>query len=1116
MRKILIVAGLMLIILAASGSAQETVFGKNKVQYRQFNWEYIQTEHFDIYFYDNAYDLATFSAKELEHAYSIVTGQLKYYVGRRIPVFVYNSQNDFLQTNIIWNALSEGTQGFTEVFKNRMVVHFMGSYEEFRHLLHHELTHAVIYDLLYGQFFKSLLSRRQLFAQPLWFAEGFAEYSSNGGWTMDADMMVRDATVNSYLRPPGQMGFLAYSEGYAMVKYLVDTYGIDKISEILHRGKNLTTMDKALQSTIGMKSEQLYEKFSMEMKKRYWPDISTREEPGDIAKQLTNHEKDGSNYNEKPVFSPTGQQIAMFSNRSGYAEIYLISAIDGRVLARLVKGERSSDLESLHWYTSGMSFSPDGHDLVFVAKSGGEDALNFLHLEDKDIYLRKKFGLKSIISPAWSPVGDKVAFTALAGPQRNLYVYSLSTDSLKQLTADLYDDVDVSWFPDGKRIVFASDRPHPDNPDNTDTGQFVYGNYNLHMMDVTTGEVTPLLVGPGSNTEPSVSPEGDRVAFVSSRNGINNIYIYYIDSARVLPVTDIITEAKSPTWSPDGDMIAFSTFLKGGYDIYLLKDLKPQGTNGVLTPTDFVLGKYDTKYDWARLETGHEIDTGAASDSIMSANLPRCDPDFPMIGSGARSLWNEPEYPQKETTPPSAEADTAAADTQAVAQQTVEPASDTGAAKDTTAAKPATGGDDERYVYNAPVDSETVFAEEGDLNEEGGGAPYRRQAVDSLANDTLLDNKLPNGKYKIRPYKTKFTPDVIAGGLQYDSFFGFRGQSVFAFSDYLGNHHIIISTDLVNTIDQSNVQFFYFYNKLRVDFGIGLFHTKNYYINATDNLFSDRFYGILGNISWPRSKFTRFELNGGTFFIDRKFYDDPSLLTNNRNVRVSLGTLSWIHDTVLWGITGPLSGRRFRLAVEGAAPVFGDKSANYMAYEFDYRQYFRIGRSFSLAWRGSGGYSDGGSPKTYYLGGSTNKIGTISVGNDVYEVKNLYFSSVVTPLRGYDYYELAGTRYAVSNLEFRFPFIDYFQMHFPLKLGLGYITGSVFLDIGAAWDKNDGFKGATSKGPGARLLGIKSGFGFGTQANLGFLILRYDLAWRTDYHSVAPHTKSYFSLGATF
>ncbi|MBI5267903.1 MAG: biopolymer transporter Tol, partial [candidate division Zixibacteria bacterium] len=199
MKRTTVVILALMAILVSTGSSQERYFGKNKVQYKKFDWNYIQTRHFDIYFYENAYETARFAVAVMEDAYAEVTRELDYKIQRRIPVFVYNSQNDFQQTNITTELLPEGVGGFTEAFKNRIVLPFTGSYEDFRHVLHHELTHAVVYDMLFGNSFASLLSRQRLFNLPLWFAEGYAEYSSRHGWDYWSDMFVRDATINEYL-----------------------------------------------------------------------------------------------------------------------------------------------------------------------------------------------------------------------------------------------------------------------------------------------------------------------------------------------------------------------------------------------------------------------------------------------------------------------------------------------------------------------------------------------------------------------------------------------------------------------------------------------------------------------------------------------------------------------------------------------------------------------------------------------------------------------------------------------------------------------------------------------------------------------------------------------------
>ncbi|MFQ6009065.1 MAG: hypothetical protein ACE5K8_08970, partial [Candidatus Zixiibacteriota bacterium] len=132
MKKIFTAALLFLTIVYASSDAQETYFGKNKVRYKDFDWSYIQTRHFDIHFYDDSYSNAKFAATVMESAYVEISQELNYLIQKRIPVFIYNSHNDFQQTNIISSLIPEGVGGFTEAFKNRIVVPFMGSYEDFR------------------------------------------------------------------------------------------------------------------------------------------------------------------------------------------------------------------------------------------------------------------------------------------------------------------------------------------------------------------------------------------------------------------------------------------------------------------------------------------------------------------------------------------------------------------------------------------------------------------------------------------------------------------------------------------------------------------------------------------------------------------------------------------------------------------------------------------------------------------------------------------------------------------------------------------------------------------------------------------------------------------------
>lgn len=1016
----LIVFSLALFLLSGQAGAQEPYFGKNKVQYEYFDWYLIQSENFDVYYYRGEYVLAKFAADVLQDAYLKVRRELRYDLSKRIPVIVYNSPNDFQQTNVIPNLIDEGVGGFTEAFKTRIVVPFTGSYEDFRHVLHHELTHAVTYDMLYGNTFGSMFSRQYLFQLPLWFAEGYAEYSSRGGWDIQADMVIRDAAINGYLTPlEFAGGYLVYKEGQSAIGYIVEKYGEEKLAEILNKGKSQLSMDKALKSAIGLDQKAFSEEWMKAQRKKYWPEIALRKEAKDFAKQLTHHPKDGSYINEKPAFSPTGDRLAIFSDRSDYTEIYIVSAIDGKVIKRLVKGERSGDLESLHSYVSGLSWSPDGKNVAFVSKSKGNDALQLVRVKDRKVYKKIRFQLDAMRSPSWSPDGQRIAFVGVKEGKADIYLCNINDQKLVKLTDDFYGDEDPCFSPDGRFLAFSSDRPLT-SP--ADSSGYQYGHYNLYLLELESQKITAFTSGEGSATSPTWSPDGRKICFVSDRNGIYNLYLADMDSSVVFPITNVLSGCFSPTWSSDGDKIAFSAFQKGGWDIFVIKEIEPAVEEDSLAKTPYLLA------------------------------LER--------------------------------------DTVSVAVDTSEEEPD------------ESSRDFSSYVFKAGKNELDSLAE--------------LEQAEILEKKDTISYRLPNGEYKERRYKLKFTPDLVSGALSYDTFFGFQGQSLIAITDMLGNHSFILATDVVNTIDQSNFQVFYLYRARRLNLGAGIFHTKYYYVDDLDRLFSDRMYGAVAYLSFPFSRFTRLDLDLSQLSVDRRYFDlHPETQTyDDRSVKTLQASLSWINDTVLWGHTGPINGTRSLFSYE-YAPYITPRSVSYGAARMDFRRYFHFKKRYNFVFRLTGGFSHGEDKKRFYLGGQSNWIGPSLGSEDIYGINELYFGNIITPLRGYRYFELGGTRFFLTNIELRYPFVEHLIMRFPLPITLHYVNGALFYDMGAAWDENDKFKGGTSEG-GTRLKDIKAGFGFGARVNLGFFVLRYDLGWATDFDWVSAKPRHYVSMGAEF
>ena len=556
-------------LLLASQSARGYVFGKNKVQYKGFDWKVLETPHFEIYFYQGEEELAKFARQVAEDSYSMLSEDLSHTLSEKVPILIYNSHNDFEQTNVILELIEESVGGFTEIYKNRVVVPYVGSYEDFRHVITHELVHAFQFDLLYGAGIGSVISRQHLYSVPLWFVEGMAEFFSLG-WDSEADMIMRDAVFSDNLKSLSELGtlggsYLVYKGGQSAVKFIADRYGRKKIGEILHQVKYRKGLEGAIRASLGMDSEELSKVWTKKLRREYWPVYADKGEASDFGRKLTDRKRDGGYFNVNPSLSPSGDRIAFLADRGGYVDIYLISSIDGRMISRLVRGERSSGFESLHLLRGGTTWSPDGKRIAFAAKAGAKDRLYIFDVEKGKVVDSYQFDLDGVFSPSWSPDGELIAFVGLKDGESDLYLVGLPDPHPVRLTDDIYDERDPSWSPDGELIAFSSDRPSPED------SVWNYGSYAIFTLERESGEINRVTHRSSNTFSPTWSPEGNRIAFVSDMDGALNLFVFDRSENTLIQLTDLVGGVFSPCWSKDGERLAFSAYEKGGWDIYVAK-----------------------------------------------------------------------------------------------------------------------------------------------------------------------------------------------------------------------------------------------------------------------------------------------------------------------------------------------------------------------------------------------------------------------------------------------------------------------------------------------------------------------------------------------------------------
>ena len=452
---ILFVALLFLLSAVSQMHAQTYWFGKNKIQYKDFKWRVLKTPHFDVHFTEGYKDLAGRTAVILEYGYDKLSVDFSHHISWRVPVIIYGTHSDFQSTNITQFLLPEGVQAFAEPLRRRMVLHFPGSNEDYVHTTVHELVHIFTFDIVYHGLMKSALSRTMLFNIPGWFAEGLAEYYSVG-YDAEVEMFMRDATIFDYLYGLNEVGgYYTYKAGQAAIYYVNETYGPGKVLEIMDHLRHQHSMDLALNSALGVSTQELSRDWKKFMRRKYWPLYTDKREPEYYGRRLTDHVKDRSYMNTKPVFTPDGELILFFSNRGGFDGIYLLNALTGKIEKKLLEGHMTSRFESIRTMKSSLTFNADGTKIAFVAEKGGRDRFLIMTVPKGRIIEEIDLELDFFYSPVWSPTGDRIALVGTMWGQTDIYLYDVDTGELMQVTNDIDDEENPDWFPDGVRIAYS-------------------------------------------------------------------------------------------------------------------------------------------------------------------------------------------------------------------------------------------------------------------------------------------------------------------------------------------------------------------------------------------------------------------------------------------------------------------------------------------------------------------------------------------------------------------------------------------------------------------------------------------------------------------------------------
>ncbi len=543
----------LLLLLAATLHGQ-FYFGKNKVQYSQFDWKILTTTHFKVYFYEGEAEIAEIAAAAAEESYACLADKFNHHVAKKIPLIIYSAPTFFVQTNVIPALLPENVGGFTEFFKGRVVVPFNGSIADFKRVIRHELVHTFTFSKI-----AATLSEHRTanyYSPPLWFTEGIAEFWSRQ-WGAEADMVMADLALAGNLAPPNELGYLygsffMYKYGESFCHFLAEVYGEDKIWQLFENWWKAKKFSSLFEITVGKSLHEVGEEWVYYLQKKYFPRIEAGDMPDKVSEAVTPDQFAAMPLPLVLEFRDAADWVVYKANKLGYSGIYMRSPSTGREIT-LVKGERSPQFESLHLLQSRLGASSDGR-FAFISKRYEKDVIYIYDVPRQRIATSYQFAnLYHLSSPAWSPDDSRIIFSgATQKGVYDLYCLNLANSMLTQLTDDIYRDIDPVVTPEG-HVIFASDR-----------GSYGYEGYtNLFRFSATDSTITPLSYGRFNDRAPTCTDYG--LFFESDRQGTANIYLLK-QSGEISRVTNLVTGAFDPIVR--GDKLYFTGFQDFRFSIY--------------------------------------------------------------------------------------------------------------------------------------------------------------------------------------------------------------------------------------------------------------------------------------------------------------------------------------------------------------------------------------------------------------------------------------------------------------------------------------------------------------------------------------------------------------------
>ena len=1113
--------------LNASGQVSAVEFGKNRVQYKKISWKYYQTRNFNTYYHEGGLALGKFVAQVAEEELGSIEEFVEYGLQRRANIVVYNSFEEYKQSNIGIGIDWQNTGGVTKMVNNKIILFHDGNLNNLKIKIRQGIAKILVENLLFGEDLGEFASNQALLDLPKWLTDGYIAYVGEN-WSTKLDDQLKSALLSAKYKTFYQF---AFSEpqlaGHAFWRFIGEKYQKDNITYFLYLSRIYKSLNSASLKVTKQKFKDLLISFMDVESDKYLAETRGRRNlpKGNIvAIEEKNTREDFYNFQANPI--PRNSSYAMVHYKKGIYRVVFEDFSEKRKI--LLKAGVLNLQEELNPSYPILAWDPKGSYLLCIYSEGGKIKM-FVYDVVARIKLNKQVldEFQLIQDAKYMLDNNTLILSAVKNGQTDIFTYKINEQKVDQITNDIYDDLDPSFaaFPNKNGILFSSNRPSA-NASKSDTSIPSRNNYNIFMVDNWTKsefrQITMLTNQSVGQARFPLQYNVNHFTFVSDANGIGNRYAGFFSTKR----------AGLDTIYRIGDQLLRNPEKKElDSTLNAWEKTVPDSVGYISITADSTYSFPITNYQSSLQETRGSGDNNQVSEVRQEGDLKLLYKlkinDVALL---KRNVSLTPTSYMKEVL-----------ENQKIQKQS--PIYFQEPSRFEKNNQPATlfqtEFDEDKALSTLPQRIENPIQNSNNILSKARLFDYKLKFASDYVvtgfNNTVMMNRLQPYGYGSGPIFLNFNN---SGGGILGNINNLTGIVRMGISDLMEDQKFIGGFRLALNLKDNDYFASYQNKKGRFDWGITYFRSNSDqydifkkgtpYADLTNKLKSNLYQF---NISYPfnETKSIRFSLGYRT---DRVVFpaegENESLTIPDTLFQYSLNRVEFVYDNTIARTLNIWNGLRYKIYTDLNTRLASTRNTGKFMFNVggDLRYYLPIYRNFIWAGRAAADFSFGSEKIIYYLGGTDGWINpkfnnANRPDNDI----DYAFQTLSVNLRGYKQNIANGNNTIVVNSEFRLPLFATLSNRPINNAFIRNFQLIQFFDFGSAWNgKFDNLKRPyIIYGNPPLQLRVKTGglgpliggYGFGARSTLLGYFLRVDAGWPMGgFFSGKPMW--YFSLGLDF